>query len=196
MKGPLNLASRPFRNERLPALVIGACATLLVAATIAHGYLLWSLTRGGRHRREGELRALAAQEDGLRREMDALRKVRPAPATLAEWRVLKELVDRRAFSWTGLFSRLETILPPHVRISSIAPSVQKGVTNLEISAYVESAEDGLEFLRRLQQQGDFREVFPTSAGEGASEGRQFHYTMQYVPFEHAAGHPAAAGLGP
>jgi hypothetical protein len=181
MKGPLNLASRPFRNENLAVLAGGILGALLVVATVGHGWLLYSLVRGGRSRREGELRALAAEEQRLRAEAASIRVVRATPATVVEWRTLKELVDRRTFSWTGLFSRFEEILPPGVRISSIAPSVERGVTSLEVIAYVETPEAGLEFLKRLGEAGDFPDATPTLEGDETPEGRPFHYKMHYVP---------------
>jgi hypothetical protein len=181
MRGPLNLASRPFRNEHLPSLLTGVLGALLVGLTIAHAVLVYSLSRGGLSRREGELKALAAEEQQLRQEAGTLRVARPGPSTLAEWRVLKDLVDRRNVSWSALFSRFEEILPPGVRISAISPAVERGVTTLDVSAYVTTPEDGLEFLKRLSEAGDFREVYPTLAGEETSDGRPFHYRMRYVP---------------
>jgi Tfp pilus assembly protein PilN len=195
MKGPLNLANRPFRNETLPGLLLGIGGVLLVAGTVAHAAVLWSLMRGGRHHRDNEIRALEVQEEGLRREAASARKVHPDPATVAEWRIVKELVDRRSFSWTGLFSRLEETLPAGVRISSIAPSVQRGVISLAIGAIAESPAEGLEFLRRLQHHGDFTDVFPVSTAEAAAHenAQELHYSMQYAPSTRKAPSPEPAG---
>jgi hypothetical protein len=191
LKGPLNLASRPFRNTTLPALLTGVGSFVLVVATLAHGYLLWSLVRGGRHRQEGDVRALELREASLRSGISSLRRSRPAPATLAEWRAVKDLVDRRAFSWTGLLSRLEDLLPGDVRVTSIAPSVQKGRTSLDISVRVQAAGEGLVLLRKLQENGDFEDVFPVSTSDDRMQGRQYQYTMHYTP----SARPASSAEG-
>jgi hypothetical protein len=179
VRGPLNLANRPFRNEMLPALLLGIGGVLIVAGSLAHGAVVWSIARGKRHAREDEIRVLEAREEALRLEGASVRTARPAAATLAEWKILKELVDRRSFSWTGLFSRLEEILPAGVRIASITPGVEKGRMQLDIAVFCQTPELGLEFLRRLQSHGDFKDVYPLGSG-GGSEGQQFHYTMSYV----------------
>jgi len=181
MKGPLNLASRPFKNTTLPSLLIGIASFVLVAATLAHGILLFSLVRGGRHRQEGDLRALEIEEASLRADIASLRRSRPSAPTLAEWRVVKDLVDRRAFSWTGLLSRLEEVLPGDVRVASIAPSVQRGKMSLDIGVHVQAAGEGLVLLRKLQEHGDFDDVFPVSTVDDRMQGRQFQYTMHYTP---------------
>jgi hypothetical protein len=181
MRRPLNLANRPFRNEMLPALLLGIGGVLIVAGSVVHGTVLWSIARGKRHAMEDEIRGLEAKEDALRHEGATVRKAHPAASTLAEWKILKELVDRRSFSWTGLFSRLEEILPAGVRISSITPQVEKGTMKLEIAAFCQTPERGLEFLRRLQGHGDFKNVYPVETGGQGSGGQQFHYIMSYVP---------------
>jgi hypothetical protein len=181
MKGPLNFASRPFGNEIVPVLLTWGLGGVLVVATIAHAGLLYSLTRGGRSRYDEKLQALAAEEKGLRKEAASLRIVHPAPATISQWRTLKDLVDRRAFPWTGLFSRFEATLPAGVRLSALAPSEEKGATNLVVNAIVARREDGIEFLKKLQESGDFAEVYPISAGEESPGAGSFALKMRYLP---------------
>jgi Tfp pilus assembly protein PilN len=189
MRGPLNLASRPFRNEVLPALLLGAGGFLLLVATIVHGVVLWSVAKGGRHARVAEIQSLEKEEASLRLEIAQVPKAHPTAANLAEWRILKELVDRRSYSWTGIFSRLEEILPPGVRIGSLAPKVEKGQMVLEIDGYCQSPELGLEFLRRLQKDGDFKDVYPLSATSGVRPDSQFRYVMTYLPASSGKGTP-------
>ena len=91
--------------------------------------------------------------------------------------MIKELVDRRAFSWTDLFARLEERLPDGARLVSITPSVARGEICLDVQAVVRSPEVGWQFMRALEEDGDFDDVFPLSEGEGG----EFHYTMRYRP---------------
>jgi hypothetical protein len=86
-------------------------------------------------------------------------------------------VDRRAFSWTGLFARLEEKLPEGARLVSIAPTVRRGEVLLDVQAVMRSPEVGWEFMRSLEDGGDFADVFPLSEGENG----EFHYTMRFRP---------------
>ena len=43
MSRPLNLASRPFRNEALPALLFGMAVLALLALSIQHAHTLTRL---------------------------------------------------------------------------------------------------------------------------------------------------------
>ena len=99
-------------------------------------------------------------------------------------------MDRRAFSWTGLFGRLEERLPEGARLVSIAPAVRRGDIVLDVLAVVRSPEVGWQFVRALEEDGDFADVFPLSEGEGG----EFHYTMRYRP--HAARAAAAPVASP
>lgn len=181
MKGPLNLASHPFGSELVPVLLTWGLGGFLLVLTIAHAGLLYSLTRGGRSRYDEKLRSLAAEEQALRREGASMKIVRPAASTISQWRILKDLVDRRTFPWTGLFSRFEATLPPGVRLASLSPSEDKGGTNLLVTAIVARREEGIELLKRLQASPDFSEVYPISAGEESPGAGTFAFKMHYLP---------------
>jgi len=75
-----------------------------------------------------------------------------AAPVVAQWTLLKELVDRRTFSWTSLFSVLEQTLPPSVRLLTITPRLDKGVLRLELTAATRSYEAGYELMRRRSWQ--------------------------------------------
>ena len=176
---PLNLASRPFRNEALPALVFGIASAVLVALTIQHALTLRRLLSVSASDRHKEVAALEAEAAGLRKTLGA----RPAPperVVLAQWKLLEELVDRRTFSWSELLARLEDVLPPGVRIVGIAPSQKDGSVHLEVTAVVRSSEEGLGFVHALEVRPEFAEVYPLGVSE-RDEGAEFRYTMRYEP---------------
>jgi hypothetical protein len=100
---------------------------------------------------------------------------------LAEWDVLKDLVDRRTFSWTGLFARLEQVLPREVRLVSIAPEVERGQVTLEIVAVARPPKAGLGLVGVLEGRGEFEDVYPESVAEKEGGTAEFHYTMRYLP---------------
>lgn len=184
---PLNLATQPFRNETLPAVVLALAALLLFGVTVQHALTLRRLLparTSDAHRRVAELEAEAAR---LRAEARTQRVERPEAKMLTQWTLLKELVDRRAFSWTGLFAVFEQALPPGVRLLTISPRLQKGVILIEVTAATRSYEDGLEMIRTLEDRPEFADVFPLS--RDAEEDARFRYTMRYLP--PAAGAPVA-----
>lgn len=180
MKGPLNLASRPLRNERLPALLFGLAAAALLGVTVKHVLLVREVLPGRASKVDREVVVLEQEIRSLREEASRLGAARQAPPALKEWTALRELVDRRAFSWTALFGSLEEVLPPGIRLVSIAPEPRAGSIALDITAVGRSVEDGLALLRALQQRGEFADVFLSSVGDG-SDGAEFSYTMSYVP---------------
>jgi hypothetical protein len=178
---PLNLASRPFRNERLPALLLALGFTVAGAVTIKHAVAIRGLMPG---RTSGLARQVTELEDErarLRSEAGLLRAPRPEPSAVAQWTMLKELVDRRTFSWSTLFAVLEDTLPKGVRLVSIIPVVSKGERTLELTAVARTNEDLLELIRVLEDRPEFDGVLPRNRAVGAQDEQNFRLTMRYVP---------------
>ena len=167
---PLNLASQPFRNERLPALLLGVAALGVLALTAEHALLLRQLLPGRTSGVRQEAAALEAESARLRAETRSQRSNRPDPAGMTEWALIKDLVDRRAFSWTLLFAHLESVLPDGVHLTSIGPSVRKGELLLDVLAVARTPEDAREFVRRrLGDEGEHRlRMADTSVGLDAT----------------------------
>ncbi|HEY7412176.1 MAG TPA: PilN domain-containing protein [Vicinamibacteria bacterium] len=190
---PLNLASRPFRNERLPFLLLAGAGVVLIALTLWHAVLVARVLPGSTSALRDEVAGLQRQANALRQEGRSLQRARPAGADLAQWALLKDLVDRRAFSWTSLFAVLEEVLPDGVRLRAITPRQEKGRVQLDMAAVARSYEDGLDFIRVLEERPEFEEVLPVSRADedaGGGEGVAFNYRMTYEPS--AAPPPAAA----
>ena len=174
---PVNLARRPHRNERLPNVLAAAALLFALGTTAVHAMAVRRLLPDRTSARHRELAALDAEFARLREEAAGIRSERADEGEVARWTLIKEIVDRRAFSWTGLFERLETLLPDGVRLVSVAPSVQRGEMLLDIAAVSRTAEDGWELVRVLEAEPDFSDVFPRSEGEQG----EFRYTMRYHP---------------
>ena len=172
----LNLAQRPFRNERLAATVFAIASAALVGVTVWHAVVIRNLLPARTTERHQEVAALETELTKLGEEARTLKTETPPTATLAQWNLVKDLVDRRAFSWTGLFARLEQVMPEGVRLTSISPSVRKGQVELDVDAAVRSREAGWEFVRVLEDGGDFYDVYPKS-----ENGNQFSYGIRYRP---------------
>ena len=178
MRERLNLASRPFRNETLPAMGFAVAGVVLLGLTVEHALLIERLLPARTSALHQEVAALEAEATRLRSEAAGLRAPRPEPSAVTEWALLKNLVDRRAFRWTELFSRLEEVLPEGVRLVSITPEVKEGQVRLDVDAVVRSAEDGLELVQILQGRDEFADVYPLRVGKTA-DGGEFRYTMRY-----------------
>jgi hypothetical protein len=190
---PLNLASQPFRNETLPAVLFGLASVLLLALTVQHAFVVRGLLPARTSKLHTEVAALEAEAERLRTEGRTLKAPAPEARVVAEWSVLKDLVDRRTFSWTGLFARLEQVLPREVRLVEIVPDVDKGHVSLSISAVARPAQAGLGLVGLLEAREEFEDVYPESVSERDGGAAEFHYTMRYLPGEGAdlAAAPAA-----
>jgi Fimbrial assembly protein (PilN) len=182
----LNLASRPFRNERLPTVlaVVSIAAALLVSAY--HVFLMRDVLPDRTSALTMKLGEMESESARLRAEAKGFVVDRPDKETLARWTLLKDLVDRRVFSWSGLFSVLEDTLPNGVRLSQVTPSVSKGKVTLRLSAVARTVDEALEFMHALEERPEFQEVWPNSRGS-SEEGFQYQYEMQYLPPERKAG---------
>ena len=174
---PLNLASEPFRNERLPVLALAVAAFAVMVLTVQHALILRELlperTSGARR----EAAALDAESTRLRAEARGPRTPRPEPAGLAEWGLIKDLVARRAFSWTLLFAHLEAVLPDGVHLVTIGPRVRKGEVLIDVAAVARTPEDAREFVRRLEGRPEFDDVYLLEEQERG----EVRFTMKYRP---------------
>ena len=180
MRAPLNLARQPFRNERLPTLLLGVGTLALAVATARHASVAWELLPGGARDVSRELASVEAEAERLRAEAVSLRELAASPETIAEWAAVKALVDRRAFSWTGLLAALEAALPPGVRLLSIQPSDSASGASLTLAAQGRTSSDALALLQSLQAHGDFDSAFLNGWSEGR-EGIDISCSVNYVP---------------
>lgn len=187
MKRPLNLASRPFRNERLPTLALLVGCVVLLGLSVRHTLAARDLLPARTSSVDGELVALEDEVARLRRESERLGARAASPEALREWAVVRDLVDRRAFSWSELLGHLEEVVPADVRLLSIAPQGSGGRIDVTVRAISRTVEDGLEFLDALQDRAEFEEPFLTSVAE-TRQGIDLNYTMSYAP-----GRPASGG---
>ena len=185
MRQPLNLARRPFRNERLPTLVLLIGLVVLLGLSVRHALAARDLLPERTSGVDGELVALEQKVARLRTDAARLRTRSASDEALREWAVIRDLVDRRAFSWSELLGRLEEVAPPGIRLVSIAPAGADGEIEVAVTAVGESVEDGLELLQALQNGQEFKEPFLSSVSE-ASERIDFAYTMIYEPGPTAA----------
>jgi Tfp pilus assembly protein PilN len=180
VSAPLNLARKPFRNERLPTLVLAVSCAVLVLVSVRHAVVARDLLPGRARDVESQVVTLEKETAALRAESAGLLRLEAPPEALKEWAAIAGLVDRRAFSWTGLLAALEAALPPGVKLVSISPQTRGGRTELSLSAVGRRTEDALALLQSLQAHDGFEGAFLNGWTEGR-EGIDISCTVGYLP---------------
>lgn len=189
-----NLSTRPFYNARaVRALVLGVGAIVSVA-TIVNLVELVRLTTEQRRLSADAVKA-ETQAQQLTREAAQIRS-RIDPAELATVSAAateaNAIIDRRAFSWTELFSRFEAALPEDVRITAIQPRRESsGSFAVSVAVQARRVEGVDSFIEALESQGAFTNVLP--AEEQTDEDGLIEAVLdgQYLPEP-----PAAAATDP
>ena len=184
-----NLATRPFYNERALHAWLLTIALAAAAATVFNE--LWV---AGYTRSDSALAAQASRDEASAAEAGVratrlLASVDPRQIEYAsiEARQANDLIDRRTFSWTGLFNQFQTTLPDDVRIASVRPKLDaKGGIVLTISVVAKSVEDVDQFMRRLDGTGVFVDVLSTDERPDEMGLIQASIVTTYVPSEAVA----------
>lgn len=152
-----NLATRPFYNERLVRLALGAVALLGLAVFAAGVVRLVDLAR-----LDGDLtvraeRAARGSADLAVLAAEAQRGAAPRDlAALAEaTREANTLITQRVFSWTGFFNRIETTLPPDVMVTEVRPEIEPGTVELAMGVTGRSLDSISRFVAALEASGAF-----------------------------------------
>lgn len=157
-----NLATRPFYNVR------AVQAALLVFGIVVLAFMLFNVVslvrlrgaqgRLGAHAAENEAEAvrLRAEAARIRTQIDA----RELEAVAAAAREANGIIDRRAFSWTELFTLVEATLPADVRITVLQPRLDRDIFKVGMVAEARRPEDVSDFIESLEETGAFRNVVP------------------------------------
>jgi len=179
-----NLATRPFYNERLVRTVLTAALAAAVAWTAVNAATIVSLTQQStmlRERTQSEsARASAARREAerVRRGLDAA-QLKVVSASAAE---ANALIQRRTFSWTGLFNELEATLPADVRLVQVQPQADSdGRLMVALTVVSREIEDLDEFIRGLEATHAFTGVV-SRTDEALEDGTlQSNLQAYYAP---------------
>jgi hypothetical protein len=91
----LNLASRPFRNQRLPSSLAALLWVGLLLATAQHARVLADLAPGGTSKAHRALTEAEQELGRLRTDRAKLELPEPSREERERWKTLQELIDRR-----------------------------------------------------------------------------------------------------
>lgn len=180
----LNLSTRPFYNVRAVQFTLGLMFIVVLAMTafnVARAITLSAAqtTLGARATEsEREAARLRAEAGRIRGRINA-NEVETVATAAQE---ANGIIDRRAFSWSQLFSQFEATLPADVRITSVQPQLERdGTFSVSIRAEARRVEDLDAFLEALENQSTFRNVL--SAQEQATDDGLIVSTVVgvYVP---------------
>ena len=159
-----NLSTRPFYNIRAVRALLGLLAFIVIAFTLYNVVEFIRLSARQRTlsadavRAETEAARLRAQAAGFRARIDP----RELATVTADAREANAIIDRRAFSWTTLFSQFEQALPPDVRITAVQPRrEQDGSFAVNIGVEARRVEDVEAFIQALEAQTPFKDVLAT-----------------------------------
>jgi hypothetical protein len=167
----MNLATRPFYNDRAVHLVLAAVGLVVVTVLLLGGMRLVELSRTHRaltlqaENAEREAAAVSAQAARLERAApaDALEALRAAAEEA------NRLIERRLFSWTALFNVIEQTLPSDVMLTAVRPDADAQGASVELVVIGRRVADIEEFIRRLEETGRFEDVLARQ-GELDDEG--------------------------
>lgn len=171
-----NLSTRPFYNSRAVHAVLGVLAVIVLGVTAFNLYEGMNLTVAqrtlGAHAEESE-----AEAGRLRTEAATIRaQIDPKELNVvsAAAREANAIIDRRAFSWSELFSQVEDVLPEDVRITAMHPEIDKdGTFAVSISVESRRVEDLDAFVEALEARSTFQNVLPVeeqTSEDGLIEG--------------------------
>ena len=187
-----NLATRPFYNERVVHAAITLLALGLIAGSLINVSRVLDLSRrntalaleaGG----DEAAAADAGSAAGLLRQQIDREELERLAAVARE---ANTLIDRRTFSWTELFNRLEMTLPPNVRMTAIKPLIEEGEVSLSLVVIGRRVEDIEQFIENLEETGVFQ-GFLARQEEVTEDGTYLAtLTGQYVA---AAPRPGSGG---
>jgi len=191
-----NLSTRPFYNVRAVRAVLGLCALGVIAFTLFNAVQFIRLSARQRTlsadavRAETEAARLRAQAAGFRARIDP----RELASVSADAKEANAIIDRRAFSWTTLFSQFEQALPPDVRITAVQPRrEQDGSFAVNIGVQARRVEDVEAFIEALEARTPFHDVLPVEEQTSESGLIEAVIDGHYKPERPAA--PARASGG-
>jgi Tfp pilus assembly protein PilN len=113
---------------------------------------------------------------------------------------LNQLILRKEVSWTNIFTNLEKMMPPHLRVLAVQPAIKDGRIVISMTLGGDSRDRVAELLRRMEKSKTFRNAqivneantLPTS-GQQQAQQDPMHFA---VSAEYVAGTEVTANADP
>lgn len=181
----LNLASDPFRNRTLPWTVAAfvSAVSLVALVLILASY---KEARAQADASEREVSVMRTQSADLTRQATEIKQTIP-PEQLKTLEAAHALVSRKGFSWSQLFSDLESAMPGTVRVQRInvrevAEVGDQTRADLELTVLGKGPTDVTGMITEMNSGGTFNAVPITEnqkSGRGES-GYEWVLRVSYV----------------
>ena len=189
MRIDINLATQPYQDAQRFVRQWGLLLAAVFIITI--GLVAGAFIRLREWRIEGrrisELRAQITRSDLEVSQARLFLDRTENRDTRDKSQILNELIARKAFSWTQVFTDLERIMPARLHVVGIRPELAPD-NQLEVRMLVtgESRERALTLLKKMEQSPRFRqpEIVSESAQQSpqnAGDNVQFDIKAIYVP---------------
>ena len=155
-----NLSTRPFYNERAVYAVAAVAAVVVLAVTAWQAVRVVRLSKyktelnTAIRRDRNEAEAKIREADQIRR---GLNQKELADVSVAA-KEANELIERRTFSWTGLFNQLEATLPDDVMLIGVRPEFKDGETKVNLDLQGRQTDDIDAFWDHLDKVGAFHDI--------------------------------------
>ena len=156
----LNLATRPFYNERVIDSVLLLLGIVALVLMVAGGRTVFQLSNT--YTDVVRMAELSATQVGtVTQEMVALNQsvsedeLEALRLSAAE---ANRLIDQRVFSWTELFNIIEQTLPNRVMLTGLRPIRNSGSMTLTIGVIGERITDIEQFIEDLEATGSVGNV--------------------------------------
>lgn len=187
MRFEINLASQPYEDARQfwmrwgTALCLGSLFTLVLLTLTVVG---WFNARRD-HQTIAQIRAEIADRDQRRMEAERFLNLPANSTTRDESRVLNELIERKAFSWTLVLENLERVMPTRVHLVSIHPELDAdNQLAMKMTVAGDSRDRAIELARRMEDSRRFAQTNilserPTESKTGDTV--QFDMSAVYIP---------------
>jgi type IV pilus assembly protein PilN len=188
MRVNVNLATQPYEDARRFWSQWGVALGGVFLLTLLLIYLAVASFRGWRvdNRKLQDMRHQIAEYDRETTQAKAFLDLPQNRDTRDKSQFINELIARKAFSWTQVFTDLERIMPPRLHVVAIHPELNKD-NQMEIRMTVagESRDRALDLVKKMEQSQRFREAEvrseTTQTGKDPSDNVQFEISAVYVP---------------
>jgi type IV pilus assembly protein PilN len=160
----VNLAARPYRDIR-PFYAVVVAVSLLIAFLMLNNIDTYVRYVRDTSTTRNEIAAIESQIQQEHRRADAAQRQIATIDLVSlskETKFVNTQLAQRAFSWSELLDRLESVLPENVRLKSVSPTFEdNGLVHLSLALEGKTADTMLNTINRLQRDPHFANPFPT-----------------------------------
>jgi hypothetical protein len=158
MRLNINLATQPYEDARRFTAIWTAILGALLLSAIALSVLVYKRWTNYR-----QVSHAITVERGVLQDLDVKQAQglsiinRPENQDVRERsEFLNQLILRKEVSWTRIFTNLEKMMPPHLRVLSVQPALKDGKIVVSMQLGGDSRERAAELVRRMENSRTFR----------------------------------------